>query len=381
MHRPFATAVVDEADSILIDEARIPLVIAGGADDAPGPAARRRPVVREPAHAAFTSRWSAPAGTSRSRRQASSTWSGPRIAGISSRAATSPLLTAVQDALHAHVLLRRDVDYVVQDEAVVSVDEFKGRIVHERRWPAGLQTALEVKEGVAPQAAGPGARIDHDSEPDRALSRRLRHDGHGRDAGRGVPGDLRARGRDHPHESSGRADRRAGRRVSDQGRKGSGRRRRDLAASTRRGARCWSARRAWRNPSGSAACLATVPHHVLNARNEEAEAAIIARAGDARRRHDLHQHGRPRRRHPAGAGSGGAGRPARHRHEPAREPADRQPAARPRRPAGRSGQLAVLRLVSGSADGEVRRRRSRSRTRPTASSGPRKGRTSTSGFS
>ena len=65
-----------------------------------------------------------------------------------------PLLTAVQDALHAHALLRQDVDYVVQDGAVVSVDEFKGRIVQERRWPAGLQTALELKEGVAPRRQG-----------------------------------------------------------------------------------------------------------------------------------------------------------------------------------------------------------------------------------
>ena len=51
---------------------------------------------------------------------------------------------AVQDALHAHVLLRRDVDYVVNDDAVLSVDEIKGRIVSDRRWPAGLQTALEL---------------------------------------------------------------------------------------------------------------------------------------------------------------------------------------------------------------------------------------------
>ena len=59
-----------------------------------------------------------------------------------------PLLTAVQDSLHAHALLDRDVDYLVKDGAIESVDEFKGRIAQNRRWPAGLQTAIEAKEGV-----------------------------------------------------------------------------------------------------------------------------------------------------------------------------------------------------------------------------------------
>src|SRR4029079_19006488 len=55
---------------------------------------------------------------------------------------------AVQDSLHAHTLLRRDVDYVVKQDVIESIDEFKGRIVQNRRWPAGLQTALEAKERV-----------------------------------------------------------------------------------------------------------------------------------------------------------------------------------------------------------------------------------------
>ena len=60
----------------------------------------------------------------------------------------------MQDSLHAHVLLRRDVDYVVKDGAVEMVDEFKGRIAQDRRWPAGLHTAVEVKEGVAGSGKG-----------------------------------------------------------------------------------------------------------------------------------------------------------------------------------------------------------------------------------
>ena len=60
----------------------------------------------------------------------------------------------MQDSLHAHALLHRDVDYVVKNGAVEMVDEFKGRIAQDRRWPAGLHTAVEVKEGVAAKRQG-----------------------------------------------------------------------------------------------------------------------------------------------------------------------------------------------------------------------------------
>ena len=63
-------------------------------------------------------------------------------------------MAAVQESLHAHTLLHRDVDYVVHEGQVLSVDEFKGRIVRDRRWPGGLQTALECKEGVARKIQG-----------------------------------------------------------------------------------------------------------------------------------------------------------------------------------------------------------------------------------
>jgi preprotein translocase subunit SecA len=153
VHRPLRAAVVDEADSILIDEARIPLVIAGGAADAPGPAVRADKAVRTLApRAHFTIEDAGrnvsltPAGVERVER------------ALNRRnlfeTGNLTLLTAVQDALHAHVLLRKDVDYVLLDGTVVSIDEFKGRGVPERRWPAGLQTAIEVKEGVAPKRQG-----------------------------------------------------------------------------------------------------------------------------------------------------------------------------------------------------------------------------------
>jgi preprotein translocase subunit SecA len=64
------------------------------------------------------------------------------------------LLTAVQDALHAHTLLKSGVDYVVKQGSVELVDEFKGRIAQNRRWPAGLQSAIEAKERVALKTQG-----------------------------------------------------------------------------------------------------------------------------------------------------------------------------------------------------------------------------------
>ena len=60
----------------------------------------------------------------------------------------SELLAEVNCALHAQVLLRRDVDYIVRDGRIAIVDEFTGRVMPDRHWPDGLQAALEVKEGL-----------------------------------------------------------------------------------------------------------------------------------------------------------------------------------------------------------------------------------------
>ena len=149
--RPFAVAVVDEADSALIDEARIPLVIAGGAAEPSDLAARADRAVRRlrPSdrsideggrNVALT-----PSGLAAVERDL-----GCDLYAIDA----APMMAAVHEALHAHTLLHRDIDYVVHAGEVLSVDEFKGRIVRERRWPGGLQTALEWKEGVPSKVQG-----------------------------------------------------------------------------------------------------------------------------------------------------------------------------------------------------------------------------------
>ncbi len=153
VHRPFASALIDEADSILIDEARIPLVIAGGEPEEEQLAVRADRVIRR------FRRGFQYTVEDRS-RNVILTDIGIRAVEDSFQcgnlyaAENLTLLTAVQDALHAHALLRCDVDYIVQAGAIESVDEFKGRVARDRRWPAGLHTAIEAKEGVALKTQG-----------------------------------------------------------------------------------------------------------------------------------------------------------------------------------------------------------------------------------
>ncbi len=153
VHRPFAAALIDEADSILIDEARIPLVIAGGS--APGESLavrvdRLTQFFRRVKHYTLDEYGRNIALTDAGIEAIETSFGCANLF----EAENLPLLTAVQDSIHAHALLRRDVDYLVKDGIIESVDEFKGRIAQDRRWPAGLHTAIEAKEGVALKSQG-----------------------------------------------------------------------------------------------------------------------------------------------------------------------------------------------------------------------------------
>jgi preprotein translocase subunit SecA len=153
VHRPFAAALIDEADSILIDEARIPLVIAGGKLDQEPLAVRvdrLTSAFHRGRHYSLDEFGRNIALTDAGIRAVEHSFGCGNLFAEESL----PLLTAVQDSIHAHALLHRDVDYLVKDGAIESVDEFKGRIAQNRRWPAGLHTAIEAKEGVALKAQG-----------------------------------------------------------------------------------------------------------------------------------------------------------------------------------------------------------------------------------
>jgi preprotein translocase subunit SecA len=153
VQRPFAFAVIDEADSILIDEARIPLVIAGGVPEDSALAYRVDSVVAELRPRVHYS-------LDEFARNARLTDAGiERVeealgCGSLFDAHNLRTLTAVEDALHAHALLRRNVDYVVKQGSIEMVDEFKGRIARNCRWPAGLQSAVEAKERVRLKTQG-----------------------------------------------------------------------------------------------------------------------------------------------------------------------------------------------------------------------------------
>ena len=155
VQRPYHFALVDEADSILIDEARVPLVIAG---------ARESSDVDPYAIADVVERledgidWE----QDEDGRNVQLTDSGLDVVeaafgcGNLHDTKNSLLLTELNQALHARALLHRNIDYIVRDGRIDLVDDFTGRVVADRRWPDGLQTALEAKEGLAIQ---PGGRI------------------------------------------------------------------------------------------------------------------------------------------------------------------------------------------------------------------------------
>jgi preprotein translocase subunit SecA len=153
VHRPFHAAVIDEADSILIDEARIPLILAGGGSDEEELAGRADPIVRRFLRGAHFTLDEYGRNIALMEEGSRAVESATRCGNLYDETNLS-LYTAVHNAIHAHQLLRRDVDYVVKDGAIESVDQFKGRIAHDRRWPAGLQTAVEAKEGLALRRQG-----------------------------------------------------------------------------------------------------------------------------------------------------------------------------------------------------------------------------------
>ncbi len=145
--RGFNYAIVDEVDSILIDEARTPLIISGPAEmstDLYAQVDRIMPNFKKDVQYTVDEK----------ARQAMFTDEGVELAekllGVDNLydPANMLLLHHVNQALKAHALFRRDVDYIVKDGKVVIVDEFTGRTMEGRRYSDGLHQALEAKEHV-----------------------------------------------------------------------------------------------------------------------------------------------------------------------------------------------------------------------------------------
>jgi preprotein translocase subunit SecA len=153
VQREFHFALVDEADSILIDEARIPLVIAGEGDEALAGPERLARLVRTltPRVDFDTDEFAHNIGLT----EAGAARAEAALGCGSLHALENLSLHAqLRHALHAEHLLQRDVDYIVRGGRVELVDESTGRVADRRHWPDGLHAAVEAKEGLRLTAEG-----------------------------------------------------------------------------------------------------------------------------------------------------------------------------------------------------------------------------------
>ncbi len=152
--------IVDEVDSILIDEARTPLIISGPTDQTTDKYARVNVIIPklelgELVETLETKTWTGDYVVDEKTRAITVTDEGwekiEGLLGIGNIADPEnwDLKHHVETAIKAHSLYKRDVEYVVKDGEVIIVDEFTGRLMPGRRWSDGLHQAVEAKEGVA----------------------------------------------------------------------------------------------------------------------------------------------------------------------------------------------------------------------------------------
>jgi preprotein translocase subunit SecA len=147
VQRELNYAIVDEVDSILIDEARTPLIISGPTEDSTDlyyRIDRIIPGLKRDADYTIEEKTKTAALTEEGNEKVE------RALGVGNLydAANMNLVHHLVQALRAHVLYHLDVDYVVKDGEVLIVDEFTGRLMPGRRWSDGLHQAVEAKEGV-----------------------------------------------------------------------------------------------------------------------------------------------------------------------------------------------------------------------------------------
>ena len=151
VQRPFNFAIVDEVDSILIDEARTPLIISGPAQDSSDlyqATNRVIPQLNPETDYEKDEKQRTVALTEEGTEHVEEILRqmGLMEAGGLYDAANVTLVHHVNQALRAHALFTRDVDYIVKDDKVVIIDEFTGRMMSGRRYSEGLHQALEAKE-------------------------------------------------------------------------------------------------------------------------------------------------------------------------------------------------------------------------------------------
>ncbi len=152
VHRPFNYGIVDEVDSILIDEARTPLIISGPTEDksdlyvsVDAVVKRIDPVYYEADEKQKTVNLTED-GVEWAERELEKDGllEGSNLYDM----ANTMVVHHLDQALKANVMFKRDIDYIVKDGKIVIIDEFTGRMMDGRRWSNGLHQAVEAKEGV-----------------------------------------------------------------------------------------------------------------------------------------------------------------------------------------------------------------------------------------
>ncbi|WP_375197345.1 preprotein translocase subunit SecA [Sphingobium sp.] len=152
VQRPFNFAIVDEVDSILIDEARTPLIISGPTDDKSELYVAVDSIVKRLDDSDYEKDEKQRTvtltedGTEKIERmlEEAGLLQGANLYDFENTA----VVHHVNQALRANVMFRRDIDYIVKDGKVIIIDEFTGRMMDGRRWSDGLHQAVEAKEAV-----------------------------------------------------------------------------------------------------------------------------------------------------------------------------------------------------------------------------------------
>ena len=379
VQRGHAFGIVDEVDSILVDEARTPLIISGEPETAAQLYYDFARVAKQ-----LTSFRSSPGDPKGAAEEAGADFEFDekfKTVGVTPQGVTrverairidnlyapenTQLVNHLYQALKAEALYHLDIDYVIQDGEVKIVDEFTGRIMEGRRWSEGLHQAVEAKEGVKIQE-------EHQTLATITLQNYFRL----YEKLAGMTGTAKTEEKEFveiygldvveiPTNVDVARARRERPRLQDEG--GEVRRRR----ARHRGAHAaWPARARGHDRRRDIRVPFPAPHAQGDQAQRPQREGARARGRDhqgrrsAGRGHDRHQHGGPRRRHQAGRRRRRPRRPLRPRHRAPRVAPDRQPAPRPLRPPGRPRRDALLSVRRGRRHSPLRRRPDQGRHGP-----------------
>ena len=215
--------IVDEVDSILIDEARTPLIISGASEESTDKYYKVNRIIpklekgeeidTQPGEPKIYTKDFVVDEKHRNITVTDEGWEKvEKLLGIGNVADPEnwALKHHVETAVKAHALYKKDVEYVVKDGEVIIVDEFTGRLMPGRRWSDGLHQAIEAKENVKIERENQTLATITFQNYFRMYKKLAGHDGHGGNRGAGIRKDLPAgsgRDPDQPHAAANREPR------------------------------------------------------------------------------------------------------------------------------------------------------------------------------